>query len=174
MGNGNAVTYKEIFPLIKENKMWLGVTMYGCQQSVFIVNTDHQDTNVKKRWCDGKMQYSTIINTASWFTNLDHNKRHQPLDLYKHYNADEFPHYDNYDAINVDKVCEIPMDYDGIMGVPISFLGKYCPTQFEIIGITENADYLKPLYIDGNDKYDRPYINGRRMYSRLLIKRISK
>ena len=167
IGNMNAITYKEIFPLIKENKMWLGVTMYGCQQSVFIVNADHQDTNVKERWCDGKMQYSTIVNTASWFTNLDHNKRHEEIDLYKHYNADEFPHYDNYDAINVDKVCEIPMDYDGIMGVPISFLGKYCPTQFEIKGIDR--------YVEDNPRYGHRFnLNGKEVYARILIKRVSK
>lgn len=108
-----------------------------------------------------------------WFTNITHSKRNQPMNLYMKYREDLFPKYDNYDAINVDKTCEIPMDYNGVMGVPISFLDKYCPEQFQIIGITENSGRNKILYIPNCEKYDRPYINGKRMYSRLLIKKIS-
>ena len=173
IGNGNAVTYKEIFPLIKENKMWLGAGKgMGGKAVEFMVDESIYDASKGSvNRIENGICYVGVM-MVTWFTNLDHYKRHQEIDLYKHYNAKEYPKYDNYDAIEVSRVTEIPMDYDGIMGVPISFLDKYCPTQFEIIGITENADYLKPLYIDGNDKYDRPYINGRRMYSRLLIKRV--
>ena len=110
------------------------------------------------------------VPAISWFTNLSHKKHNEPLDLYRKYDATAYPKYDNYDAIEVSKVSEIPMDYEGVMGVPITFLDKYCPSQFEVIGITENADYLKSLYINGCQKYDRPYINGKRIYSRLLIK----
>ena len=99
IGDGNAVTYKEIFPLIKNNELWVGITMRGCQQSVFIVPDTRIDTNTKERWCDGKMRYSTIINTASWFTNIPHNKRNEELDLYRKYEAEAYPKYDNYDAI---------------------------------------------------------------------------
>lgn len=173
IGNGNAVTYKEIFPLIKENKMWLGAGKgMGGKAVEFMVDEKVYDTTKGSvNRIENGICYVGVM-MVTWFTNLDHKKRHEELDLYKRYSPEEYPKYDNYNAIEVSKVCEIPMDYDGVMGVPISFLDKYCPTQFEIIGITENADYLKPLYIDGNDKYDRPYINCRRMYSRLLIKRV--
>ena len=175
IGNMNAITYKEIFPLIKENKVWMGATYFNGGAAYFYGDANLYD---ESKVVDPKHYYVKDgflfwrVNGVRWFTNLDHKKRHEELDLYKRYSPEEYPKYDNYNAIEVSKVCEIPMDYDGVMGVPISFLDKYCPTQFEIIGITENADYLKPLYIDGNDKYDRPYINCRRMYSRLLIKRV--
>jgi hypothetical protein len=110
------------------------------------------------------------VNGIRWYTNLDNKVRHEEIILYKKYNEEEFPKYDNYDVIEVNKVADIPLDYEGIMGVPITFMDKYCPDQFEIIGITENADYLKPLYVDGYEKYDRPYMNGKRMYSRILIR----
>lgn len=164
IGNGNAVTYKEIFPLIKENKIWMGVTMNGCQQSVFIVPNSTHDTNTKMRVCDGKEQYSTIINTAAWFTNIEHNKRHQSLDLYKKYSAEEYPKYDNYDAIEVSKVSEIPMGWDGVIGVPISFIGKYCPEQFEIVG---GYNYSKDY--EGNTWNAK--INGKYVYKRILIRK---
>jgi len=153
IGNMNAITYKEVFPLIKENRMWLGINTNG-HNMTFISDGEKKDV------------------TAIWYTNLDHNKRHTPLDLYKRYNEEEYPKYDNYDAIEVGRVSDIPIDYNGVIGVPITFLENYCPTQFKIIGITENADYLKNLYIDGYTKYDRGYINGKRMYSRLLITRV--
>lgn len=175
IGNGNAVTYKEIFPLIKENKLWLGAGKgMGGKAMEFIVDASIYDASKGSvnRIENGKCYVGVMM--CTWFTNIDHTKRNTPLDLYKKYNAEEYPKYDNYDAIEVSRVENIPMDYDGIMGVPISFLDKYCPSQFEIVGITENANYLKSLYIDGCEKYDRPYINGKRMYSRLLIKRVSE
>lgn len=174
IGNGNAVTYKEIFPYIKNNEMWLGAGKgMGGKAVEFMVDEKIYDTTKGSvNRVENGMCYVGVM-MVTWFTNIDHNKRHQEIDLYKRYNEEEYPKYDNYDAIEVSKVCEIPMDYDGVMGVPISFLDKYCPTQFEIIGITENADYLIPLHIDGCEKYDRPYINSKRMYSRLLIKRVS-
>ncbi len=164
IGNGNAITYKEIFQLIKDNKLWMGVTMYGCQQSIFVVPKDHTDTNTKERTCDGKTQWSTIINTASWFTNIDHKKRHDKLDLYKKYNPTDYPKYDNYDAINVNKVDEIPEDYFGVIGVPISFLGKYSPDQFDIIGLDR--------YVSDNPNPGHRFnLDSKEMYARILIKR---
>ena len=168
IGNGNAVTYKEIFPYIKDNKMWIGASKKMGDKFSFIVPNDY----------DNKFVYEENgvrlgqVNSACWFTNLEHNKRNEELILYKHYNPTEYPKYKNYKAIEVGKVAEIPMDYEGVMGVPISFLNKYCPNQFRILGITENADYLKEIYIKGFAKYDRPYINGKRMYSRILIQKI--
>jgi hypothetical protein len=172
IGNGNAVTYKEFFPLIKENKVWLGCTLFCGKMPFFKVPNDTDVSKGAKHYYDKNGELFKQVNSIAWFTNLDHNRRHQPIDLYKKYTPEEFPKYDNYDAINVDKTCDIPIDYNGVMGVPISFLDKYCPTQFQIIGITENANYLSGLYIKGCDKYDRPYINGKRMYSRILIKKL--
>lgn len=150
IGSMNAITYKEIFPYIKNNELWLGMN--------WIKDFVQPNGEIKK------------FGNICWYTNIDHKKHNEPLDLYRKYDATAYPKYDNYDAIEVSKVVDIPMDYEGVMGVPITFLDKYCPSQFEIIGITENADYLKSLYINGCQKYDRPYINGKRIYSRLLIK----
>ena len=116
-----------------------------------------------------KMKISKLGNTV-WFTNLKKPTNKNKLILEKKYNPSEYPKYDNYDAINVNKVKDIPKDYNGYMGVPLTYLGQHCPDQFEIIGITENADYLKSIYIDGFEKYDRGYINKKRMYSRIIIK----
>jgi hypothetical protein len=149
IGNMNAITYKEIFPLIKENKMWLGFNASG-HNLTFITNENEQKDV-----------------TSVWFTNLDHNKRHEPLDLYKHYTPEEYPKYDNYDAINVDKVCDIPIGYNGVMGVPITFLKKYCPEQFEIIGIDR--------YVENNPNYGHRFtINDKEKYARILIKQKTK
>ena len=172
IGNGNAVTYKEIFPLIKNNEMWLGNKCFSGGMD-FVAGENYDANKCKHPKYDDKGNIIINVMMCVWFTNLDHKKRNTPLDLYKTYDSNEYPKYDNYDAIEVSKVADIPMDYQGVMGLPITFLDKYCPTQFEIVGITEKAEYLKPLYIDGCEKYDRPYVNGKRMYSRLLIKRVS-
>ena len=134
IGNQNAITYKEIFQLIKDNKIWLGLN--------FVKSFEKPNGDIQK------------FGNISWFTNIENKKRTQPIDLYKRYSFEEYPKYDNFDAINVDKVADIPMDYDGIMGVPITFLDKYCPTQFEIIALgnsrenfTPNKDYIKPIKV---------------------------
>ncbi len=139
VGSQNAVTYKEIFPLIKDNRMWLGVTPKG-QDMLFDVPEDYaQELAATAREGSAYRIVKGVIKgrlgNAAWFTNLDHRKRHEALILYKRYSPEEYPHYDNYDAINVDKTAEIPMDWDGAMGVPITFLDKWNPEQFEIIGI---------------------------------------
>ena len=110
--------------------------------------------------------------TSVWFTNLDHTKRHEPLILYRNYTPDEYPHYDNYDAIEVSKTADIPCDYDGVMGVPITFLDKYCPEQFEIIWTTDRGgdgrlDYLKKKHT----RYDAPVVAGKGLYKRIFIRR---
>lgn len=147
IGNKNVITCKELFSLIKDNKMWLGIT----SPEDFVQPKGDKKKNMK--------------GLTRWFTNLEHSKRNLPLDLYKKYNPKDYPKYDNYDAINVDKVTDIPMDYNGVMGVPITFLDKYCPTQFEIVGIHGNCyDYTKPL--------KSLSINGKKVYKRIMIRKI--
>ena len=157
VGHQNAITYKEIFKLIKENKLWLGVDNGGTK---WFQVQDHYDiaTESRKKTENEKKYFS--MGSVVWFTNLDIYKRHEDLILYKNYSPNEYPTYDNYDAINVDKVADIPIDYNGAMGVPITFLDKYNPEQFEIIG----NEY------DLNINKGRGYVGGKRMYSRLFIR----
>lgn len=170
IGNGNALTYKEIFPYIKNNELWVGNKSFSGGMG-FVAGENYDSAKCKHPKYDSKGNIIINVMMCVWFTNIPHTKRNTPIDLYRKYSNEDYPKYDNYDAIEVSKVSEIPMDYEGVMGVPITFLDKYCPTQFEIVGITENAYHLKPLYLDGCEKYDRPYVNGKRMYSRLLILR---
>jgi len=169
VGTQNSITTKEIFSLFKENKIWLGHKA-GDMSFIFPDEYEMRDT---RSWRDDKGNNWRSLGNTCWFTNLDHSKRHEELDLYKRYSSEEYPKFDNYDAINVNKVAEIPGDYEGIMGVPITFLDKYNPDQFEIVGSDYNVkegllDFVK---VDGyTGKFDRPYLNGKRMYSRLLIK----
>jgi hypothetical protein len=151
IGSQNAITYKEIFPLIKDNKMWLGV-------------------NSVKEFIQPNGEIKKFGNIC-WFTNLDHKKRNYPLDLYMKYSNDYYPKYDNYDAIEVSKVCEIPMDYEGVMGVPITFLHKYNPEQFEILDARNYTDNVK---LQNKSTYlikDKDgAINGKATYARILIR----
>lgn len=144
IGNSNAITYKEIFPLIMQNKLWLGVTRSGTGSMWFRIMDDFPVKSGQK--VENGIRYQTIGNSA-WFTNLDVKKRHEEMILVKRYTPEAYPHYDNYDAIEVSKVVDIPCDYAGVMGVPITFLGKYNPDQFEIIGIS--GDLANPLLIEG-------------------------
>lgn len=134
IGNSNAITYKEVFPLIMQNKLWLGVTRSGTGSMWFRIMDDFPVKSGQK--VENGVRYQTIGNSA-WFTNLDVKKRHEEMILVKRYTPDDYPHYDNYDAIEVSKIVDIPLDYSGVMGVPITFLGKYNPDQFEIVGITK-------------------------------------
>lgn len=165
IGNSNAITGKEIFPLIMQDKLWLGVTRSGTGSMWFRIMDDFPVKSGQK--VENGVRYQTIGNSA-WFTNLDVKKRHEEMILVKRYTPEAYPHYDNYDAIEVSKVVDIPCDYAGVMGVPITFLGKYNPDQFEIIGIS--GDLANPLLIDGKRKTGRFYINGRRLYDRIAIR----
>ncbi len=153
IGNINAITYKEVFPLIKENKIWLGSSYFNGGAAFFIADQTLYDpakmSNEKNAYLqDGKFLWR--VNGVRWFTNLDHGRRYEPLKLMtmednlrfnkKLKGQNEYFHYDNYDAIEVPYTECIPSDYEGIMGVPISFLDKYCPEQFEIMGMCENED----------------------------------
>ncbi|OXB09554.1 modification methylase [Flavobacterium plurextorum] len=134
IGHQNATKYKEIFRLIKENRIWLG---YGFKGGAgHFINQHYEDYATATDRKEGMIRVSGV----HWFTNLDLNKRHEDLILYKMYNEEEYPKYDNYNAIEVSKTNEIPVDYNGIMGVPITFLDKYNPDQFEIVGMTSGRD----------------------------------
>ena len=128
IGNHNAVTYKEIFQLIKENKIWMGYT-----HPVAFIVPDHYEMRAVRSWRDENGTNWRSLGNACWFTNLDIEKRHDDLILYKTYSRKEYPKYDSYDAIEVARVADIPMDFKGVMGVPITFLEKYNPDQFEIV-----------------------------------------
>lgn len=147
IGSQNAITYKEFFPLLKNNKVWLG------------------NNAVKEfRKPDGTIQK---FGNICWYTNLDITKRHEPIILWKNYTPEEYPKYDNYDAINVERVSDIPVNYKGVMGVPISFLDKYNPNQFEIVGIDR--------YVSDNPNYGKRFtVNKKEIYARILIKRKDK
>ena len=151
IGSQNAITYKEIFPLIKNNKLWLGLHL--CKQF---------------KQPNGEMKK---FGNICWFTNLDHERRNQPMDLYMKYSNEYFPKYENYNVIEVSKTCEIPMDFDGIMGVPITFLHKYDPNQFEIIGMAEdNGKGFSGVESQWDGKNPHAIINGKAMYKRIFIK----
>lgn len=160
IGNQNAITYKEIFSLIKENKLWLS---HSLSYIAFKV-PDYYEEKSTRFWIDETGQKWRSMGNVCWFTNIETTKRYEELELYKKYNPQEYPKYDDYNAINVDKVCEIPVDYDGIMGVPITFLDKYNPYQFEIIGIDR--------YVEDNPNFGKRFtINKKEIYARVLIKR---
>lgn len=175
IGNWNAVTYRDVFGLIKNDKLWIGVNS-NRNFSGFIVPKHYPLYGTEVRVDeDGNRIIST--NLTCWFTNIDLKKRHEELILYKTYNPREFPNYDNYDAIEVSKTADIPMDFEGIMGVPVTFLNYHNPVQFEIIG----SDYevkqgILPQLIrrDWTGKTDRGYVNGKRLYARILIRKRMK
>ena len=168
IGNNNAVTYKEIFPLIKDGKIWLGRTLFTGKMPFFKVPNDYDINNSRFEVREDGIYKQ--VNAVCWFTNIEDAKRNLPLDLYKKYNPKDYPKYDNYDAINVDKTSDIPMDYDGVMGVPISFLDKYCPTQFEIVGLTSSSRECTYGQVIGNAT-TRAMIGGKKIYARILIRR---
>ena len=159
IGSQNAITYKDVFQYFKEDKIWIG---YKSGDMAFQV-PEHYEPRKTRYWEDEEGQKWRSLGNICWFTNLDISKRDEDLILYKTYNAEEYPKYDNYDAINVGKVAEIPMDYKGKMGVPITFLDKYNPSQFEIIGLDR--------YVEDNPNYGRRFsVDGRETYARIIIK----
>ena len=187
IGHQNAITYKEVFPLIKEDKIWLGYGFKGGAAHFFspyediATASDHKKDMIR-------------VSGVNWFTNLDHKKRHEMLDLVCRYSPEEYPKYDNYDAINVDRTSDIPYDYDGVMGVPITFLDKYNPEQFEIVEFRKGQDGKDLVYsklagggqsatLLQNTRPSMPIgglmnnpkdtvVNGKSKYARILIRRL--
>ncbi len=161
IGNKNAITYKEIFKLIKENGIWLGNGFLN-GNAYFRIPSEYS-----REWGSGVYNPETGLvkfRNVGWFTNLDFEERHESITLYKKYTPEEYPQYDNYDAIEVSKTAEIPYDYDGAMGVPITFLDKYNPEQFYIVGLDR--------YVEGNRTPNkRMQLKGKELYARIIIKR---
>ncbi|MBT5175795.1 MAG: modification methylase [Candidatus Marinimicrobia bacterium] len=172
IGHQNAIKYNYVFKLIKEDKIWLGNGFTG--GAAHFINRHYEDYAAAGDHKEGMIRVSGV----QWFTNMDINKRHEEMILYKTYDPEEHLTYDNYDAINVNKTKEIPYDFDGAMGVPITFMNKYNPEQFEILGIfddkREKSDAFiqgLPTYVDEqHKKYVGPVINGKALYTRILIR----
>lgn len=170
IGNQNAITNKDFFPLIRDNKIWLG---YGFKGGAGHFYSKYEDVATAGDHREGMIRVSGV----NWFTNLEIQKRHEDLILFKKYSPEEYPHYDNYDAINVDKTSDIPADYYGFMGVPITFMDKYNPEQFEILGICAgNSRFNKffgivPYTPHIEDRGGCAVLNNKRVYSRILIRR---
>lgn len=178
IGNSNAITYKEIFPLIKENRLWLGATgnsddmVFRVPEGVEVRDSDREKA-ARLGYPSTDTEFYTRLGNSCWFTNIQHGRRHEPLPLMTmednlrfnkriNKNPNSYKTYDNYDAIEVPFTNGIPDDYEGVMGVPISFLDKYSPEQFEILGFMAST-----LVTDYNFGY--PYINGKKKYARILI-----
>ena len=151
IGNVNAIAYKEIFPLLKDDKMWIGASIHSGDRAFYVPD----DYPMKASGCgiDEDGRRFIRVKGVRWYTNLDMKLRHDELILVKKYNPEEYPKYENYDAIEVSKTADIPCDYDGVMGVPITFMDKYCPDQFRIIGLGI-TDLGKSI---GVGDYDRKY-----------------
>jgi len=180
IANINAITYKEVFPLIKENRIWLGTGM-GRWISGFIVPESYELYGTEAR-IDDDGNRIVATNNCLWLTNLDHGKRHQPLPLmtmkdnikfssHKNVKGKGYQKYENYEAIEIPFSDAIPSDYDGVMGVPITFLDKYNPDQFEILGATESEGkgFSEGLW-DKNSNVAQPLVGGKRIYKRVFIK----
>lgn len=163
VGHQNAISYKEIFKLIKEDKMWLGYGFKG--GAAHFINKHYEDYATAGNHQEGMIRVSGV----TWFTNLDISKRHEDLILYKTYNPKEYPKFDHFDAINVDKTNDIPMDYKGNIGVPITFLNKYSPEQFEIIDGLNRYSILDGPTPETQGKY-LSQVNGNPIYVRIVIK----
>lgn len=162
IGNQNALTYKEIFPLLKDNKIWLG---NGFSGNVGFFQSPYDDIAVSSQHKEGLIRISGVM----WFTNIDIKKRHEEMILVKRYNPKDYPKYDNYDAINVDKTVDIPCDYAGLMGVPITFMDKYNPDQFEIIDGIGRYSILNNEKTKAEKKY-LSMIDGKAKYFRYIVR----
>jgi hypothetical protein len=181
IGNINAITYKEVFPRIKDNEIWLGNGM-GRWISGFLVPNSYELYGTEAR-IDESGNHIVSTNNALWLTNIKHGRRYQLLPLmtmadnikfskHKEVKDNEYQKYENYDAIEVPYTDAIPSDYEGLMGVPISFLDKYNPEQFEIVGASDNGVIDEKFKIPHFKKHNEPYINGAKRYKRIFIKKL--
>ena len=181
IGSINAISYKEVFSLVKDNRLWLGPSIHSGDREFGV--PDYYPLDAAGFRVDATGKKFIRVKGVRWFTNLDYEERHEQMVLFNAYAPSRYPRYDNYDAIEVSKTAEIPADYDGAMGVPITFLDKYNPDQFEILGITDRGnvwglktkDYTRDDVRNANDLNRRAAIKvGKKLvptYARLLIRR---
>lgn len=169
IGNLNALTYKEIFPLIKSNKIWLGQSIHSGDREFRV--PDYYQIRTKNCRVDEKGVKYIRVPGIRWFTNMDVPIRHKNLTLYKKYVPEEYPKYDNYDAINVNYTSDIPYDYEGAMGVPITFIDKYNPEQFEILDAIGRYSMLTGPTKETKGKY-LTNVNGKPKYARVIVKKV--
>ena len=175
IGNTNAITYKEIWPYIQRDELWIGASTFNVGMYFEVPEGFEYGASYKfPREMDGKAVCR--VSNICWYTNLDNPRRHEDIILFRHYegNEEQYPKYDNYDAIEVNKVANIPVDYEGYMGVPITFLGKHNPDQFEIAGTSDNGlvpDFMK---LSHHQRHNEPYVAGKKRYKRIFIKRVSE
>lgn len=173
IGSINAISYKEVFPLLKDGKMWLGCSIHSGDRE-FEIPEWYTTNSPSLRYGENGRRYVRVPGIR-WFTNLDYKERHDELILYKHYSPDDYITYDNYNAINVDKISDIPCDYDGIMGVPLNLLDVFNPDQFEIIGYGK-GDLAKSIGVQSNHRGRSDLaitVNGKHTcpYGRILIRK---
>ena len=171
IGNMNAVTYKGFFPLIRDNELWYGASIHSGNRKFYV--PDNYPLEAAECGIDENGQRYIKVKGVRWFTNLDYVARHENLTLWKNYTPEEYPKYDNYDAINVNKYSEIPVGYDGVIGVPITFMDFYCPEQFDILGISaswDETDIMKRIKLSETHRHG-PIMNGKEMYRRIFIRR---
>ena len=169
IGNQNAITYKEIFPLFMQNRLWYGASIHSHGRD-FRVPDNYPLQAYEFRTDENGYRYINVKGVR-WFTNIDYKERHDPLILYRNYTPEEYPKYDNYDAIEVGKTADIPCDYNDVIGVPISFLDKYTPEQFEILGCSDNGAVPEQYKLPHFKKHNEPYVNGKKLYKRIFIRR---
>ena len=168
IGNQNAITYREIFPLIRDNQIWLG---YNSGHFWFMVPESYEVKQTDFKIDENGQKWRRMGNIC-WFTNLDIEKRHENMTLFREYSSNIYPKYDNYNAVEVRKTADIPCDYYGIMGVPITFMQYYNPEQFRIVGVTANGLVPDELKVKGFKTYNNPNIKGEPKYQRVIIERI--
>lgn len=156
IGTYNAIKYKELFPLFMQDKIWLG---YGFRGDAAHFVSPYEDKATAGDHREGMIRVSGV----HWFTNMEMAKHNEELDLVCKYSPDKYPHYDNYDAIEVGKTSDIPCDYTGLMGVPVTFMNKYCPQQFEIVGVLNHG-------CDNIYDLAKPILKGKELYTRILIR----
>ena len=168
IGNQNAIICKEIFPYIKNNQLWLGINSNKTMEFIIPMNYEKWDR------IEGDRKYGKVP-AISWFTNIENKRHNEPINLYKRYSFEDYPKYDHFDAIYINRVDEIPIDYDGIMAVPITFLYKYNPKQFQILDLINR--YMIFDYFGVNEEVRKKHshcanVNGKSTYARILIKKI--
>ncbi len=169
IGNMNALKYKECFSLIMANRLWFGASIHSGDREFGVPDDYPLEASGCRVDASGKKYIR--VKGVRWYTNLEYRERYEDLPLYRAYSESDFPRLDNYDAINVNKTCDIPMDYDGLMAVPITFMDKFNPDQFVIVGCSDNGAVPECYKLPHFKRHNEPYLNGKKLYTRIFIRR---